>query len=354
MTSLLDRYLDFAPSPLVRVLVILVAATVLALIARMVVFRLMLFLTRKTSTDIDDQIARTVRGPVMLALILGGAMFAIVDLQLQDPWPFYCLGLLKTIMIVFLCTAASRVGALVLEAFSQQLDRFTWVQPKTLPLMEIMLKVFVFAMMVYLIMSAWEKNLTSWLASAGVVGIAVGFAAKDTLANLFAGVFILADAPYKIGDFIILDNGIRGMVTDIGVRSTRVLTRDDVEVTLPNAVIGNAKIINETSGPYQKMRIRVKVAVAYGSDIEQVNQILVASASGVEHVCSDPPPKVRFREFGPSGLLFQLRVWIEEPVFHGRVLNQLNSNIYREFNAAGIEIPYAKQDLYIKQMPTTS
>ena len=130
--------------------------------------------------------------------------------------------------------------------------------------------------MTYLIMAAWHVNLTSWLASAGVLGIAVGFAAKDTLANFISGVFILVDAPYKVGQYIIIDGETRGVVTDIGMRSTRLLTRDNVEVTVPNAVIGNAKIVNESSGPSPKMRVRVNASVAYGSDVDQVQEILLA------------------------------------------------------------------------------
>ena len=71
------------------------------------------------------------------------------------------------------------------------------------------------------------------LALAGIVGIAIGFTAKDTLANLFSGVFILADRPYKMGDYVNLESGERGRVTHIGIRSTRILTRDDIEVTVP-------------------------------------------------------------------------------------------------------------------------
>jgi MscS family membrane protein len=82
------------------------------------------------------------------------------------------------------------------------------------------------------------------LASAGIIGIAVGFAAKDTLANLFSGVFILADSPYKLGDYVVLEDNSRGKVTQISLRSTRMLTRDDVEVTVPNSITGNTKIIN--------------------------------------------------------------------------------------------------------------
>jgi small-conductance mechanosensitive channel len=127
--------------------------------------------------------------------------------------------------------------------------------------------------------------MTAWLASAGIVGIAVGFAAKDTLANLFSGVFIMADAPYKIGDYVVLDTGERGEITHIGIRSTRMRTRDDVEVTVPNSIMGNTKIINESGGPYEKYRIRVKVGVAYGSDIDQVEQLLMEIAAANEKNC---------------------------------------------------------------------
>ena len=92
--------------------------------------------------------------------------------------------------------------------------------------------------------------------------------------------FILADAPYKIGDFVVLDSGERGEVTHIGIRSTRLLTRDDIQVTIPNSVMGNTKIINESGGPTEKFRIRVIVGVAYGSDIDQVREVLMPNCSG--------------------------------------------------------------------------
>jgi len=223
------------------------------------------------------------------------------------------------------------------------------IQEKTLPLFDIALKLVVVGGVLYFVCIAWKIPLTSWLTSAGIVGIAVGFAAKDTLANLFSGLFIIADAPYRLGDFIILDAGLRGIVTDIGIRSTRLLTRDDIEVTVPNAVIGNAKIINETGGPHEKMRVRVKVSAAYGSDIDLVEEVLLASAGQVEHVSSEPAPRVRFRSFGGSGLEFELLAWIDEPVFRGRTLHALNSRVYKAFGEAGIEIPYNKLDLYIKE-----
>jgi small-conductance mechanosensitive channel len=204
---------------------------------------------------------------------------------------------------------------------------------------------------VYFVFLAWNVDVTGWLASAGIIGIAVGFAAKDSLANLFAGLFISADAPYKVGDFIVLDSGERGRVTRVGVRSTRLLTRDDIEVTIPNAVIANAKIVNESGGPWEKERVRVQVSVAYGSDLDQVRAALMAVAAGTEHVCPEPLPRVRFRAFGESGLDFELLCWIDEPVLRGRTVDALNTAVYKRFQADGIEIPYPKRDVYVHQVP---
>ncbi len=204
----------------------------------------------------------------------------------------------------------------------------------------------------YFLFKAWNADISAWLASAGILGIAVGFAAKDTLANLFSGVFILADAPYKIGDYVNLTGGQRGRVTHIGLRSTRILTRDDVEIILPNALIGNGMIINESGGPQVRFRLRVPVGVAYGSDVDQVEEVLLACVKDADHVCDAPAPRVRFREFGASGLVFELLAWIDEPVFRGRVMHELNRRVYKAFYASSIEIPYAKHDVYIKNMPT--
>jgi small-conductance mechanosensitive channel len=189
------------------------------------------------------------------------------------------------------------------------------------------------------------------VASAGIVGLALSFAAKDTLSNLFAGVSIAADSPYKTGDFIILDSGERGMVTNIGLRSTRILTRDDVEVTIPNGVIGNAKIINEAGGPSAKHRIRTTVGVAYGSDIDEVIETLAGIAGDHNEVCKTPEPRVRFRKFGESSLEFELLCWIDRPVDRGRISHELNCNVYKGFQAAAIRIPFPQRDLHVRSMP---
>lgn len=341
----------FSEIPAMRVVLILAGAVLAAFIARFVFTKIIATLSSKTSTDIDDRIAAAVRKPIMYSLILAGIGWAVIDLELHGTINFVALGLVKTIAIIIWSMAAFRVGEILLEILSANVDRFEWIQPKTMPLFNMILKVSVVSGLLYFAFVAWNISVTSWLASAGIVGIAVGFAAKDTLANLFSGVFILADSPYKIGDFIVLDNGVRGIVTDIGIRSTRLVTRDDVQITLPNALISNSKIVNQTGGRHNKMRVRVNVFVAYGSDVDQVREVMLSCVQNADHVSDDPEPRVRFREFGDSGLRFELLVWIDEPIFRGRVLDNLNTRVYKAFMEKGIEIPYNKYDVYIKQGP---
>jgi len=231
-------------------------------------------------------------------------------------------------------------------------DKQRLVQPQTLPLFDNLSKLLIVAVAGYVMFQIWGIDMTAWVASAGIMGLAVSFAAKDTLANLFSGVFILADSPYKIGDYIVLDDGQRGKVRHIGLRSTRLTTRDDVEVTVPNSIMGNSKVTNQSGGPNPKFRIRVKVGVAYGSDTDQIRDILMGIATTEPLVTKTPEPRIRFRAFGDSSLDFELLCWIEDPELRGRTLDKLNDEVYKQFNKNGVEIPFNKQDIYIKEMPT--
>ena len=345
---------EAAASTWVRQLTILTVAIVIAVVIGLFFRRVVSLFTGRTTTDVDDRIAAALRGPAAYSVILIGIILAHMEFEAPPIVDFIVLGVLETVIALMWTLALLRVGRVMLEEISRRVDQISWIEPRTLPLFEMILKVMVIGGFLYAVCLAWDIPLTSWLTSAGIVGIAVGFAAKDTLANLFSGIFIVADSPYKVGDYVVLDNRIRGEVLEIGMRSTRVLTRDDIEVTVPNSVIANAHIVNETGGRYPKMRVRVKVEAAYGSDVDQVEEVLLSCVEGVERVSDEPAPRVRFREFGGSGLVFELLAWIDEPVYRGRVLHELNRRVYKAFNKAGIEIPYAKRDVYIKEMPENS
>ena len=300
----------------------------------------------------DDDLIVLLHRPIFLSFVLVGLGLATQRIGMAEAPEFLTLGLLKTIAIVVWYGLSRRLASVILAALSRGSENRI-LQANMLPLMDNTIKVVLAALAAYFIFLAWDINVTAWLASAGIVGLALSFAAKDTLSNLFAGVSIVADAPYKSGDFITLETGERGQVTHIGLRSTRILTRDDVEITIPNGVIGNSKIINETAGVSPRHRIRVAVGVAYGSDVDHVIAALARVASEHAAVCDSPEPRVRFRQFGESSLDFELLCWIEQPVDRGRIRHELHCAVYKLFGTENIVIPFPQRDLHVRTMPTS-
>jgi len=347
--ALIPVWQTVAHVPLLAALIVVFLFFFAALFVRFAIFRSLQRLAGFTSSILDDHVLQVLQKPVFTTVLYVGLTLATKAAK----FPFgtkWLINLLVSVIVASWMRALIRISTAVLHGLESQ-RRFSMVEPRTVPLLDLSIKLGTILVGGYLLLLIWGINPVGWLASAGIVGIAVGFAAKDTLANLFSGFFIIADAPYQIGDFINLDSGERGQVSAIGLRSTRLLTRDDVEITIPNGVIANAKIINESGGPYLKMRNRIRVGVAYGSDLDQVSNILLRIADEHPRACTHPEPRVRMRAFGASSLDIDLLVWIEHPQDRGLIAHELLMQIYKAFGDANIEIPYSKHDVFIKELP---
>lgn len=340
------------PNIYLQAAAIAAAFIVFGKLAELLITRIIAKLVSRSSTRLDDSVIALLHRPIFVTFVLVGLALATRRLDLPESPEFVTLGILRTIAIVIWYVFFSRLMQLLLTAVRRG-PLSTRMHPSILSLLETAVKIILLALAIYFLFLAWNINVTAWLASAGIIGLALSFAAKDTLANLFAGVSIIADAPYKTGDYIILESGQRGMVTHIGLRSTRLLTRDDVEITIPNGIIGNTTIINEAGGPSTKHRIRIAVGVAYGSDIDHVIDTLNGVAKAHSEVCREPVPRVRFREFGNSSLDFELLCWIDHPVDRGRMMHELNCAVYKAFAKEGISIPFPQRDLHVRTMPQT-
>ncbi len=351
---LLDLIAQIAPNVYLQAFLIILVFIVLAKVADIIMNRVLERLLKKTAFTLDEEILGIFDRPIFVSILLFGLALAADRLNLPPAALFITLSGLKTIAIFVWAGALIRFLKLMIAQVSRDDSHFYLIHERTLPLFDNLCMIIVVALALYFALLAWKINVTAWMASAGILGLAISFAAKDTLANLFAGVFILADAPYKLGDYIVLNSGERGEVTHIGIRSTRILTRDDVEITIPNSIMGNVKINNETGGPHEKYRIRIKVGVAYGSDIDRVQAVLLDVADANPDVCRTPKPRVRFRKFNDSSLDHELLCWVGEPVLRGRVSHALNSEVYKRFLKEGIEIPFPQQDVHIRSAPVQS
>lgn len=241
--------------PIIGAVVIAALFYVLAFIIRAVIIKSFGKLVENTDTKLDDRVIDGLKRPVFNTIFLFGLILATQAARLPVGGELV-INLLSSLIVLTLMRAAFFVSSELLDALGRNHHRFPAIEERTIPLFDLIAKLLIILFGSYTLLMIWGVNPVGWLASAGIVGLAVGFAAQDTLANLFAGFFILIDSPYQLRDYVTLDSGERGQVTHIGIRSTRLLTRDDVEITIPNNVMGNAKIINESGGPHEKMRIR--------------------------------------------------------------------------------------------------
>tara|TARA_S200000501_G_C20813114_1_gene739267 strand:- start:156 stop:1235 length:1080 start_codon:yes stop_codon:yes gene_type:complete len=341
-------WLEWKP---IQASILILLSVVLAKLFDWVVTTVLKRLTSKTKTSFDDKLISLLHRPIFYTILFFGLNFSITLIEISEKIHFTFSGIFKTFTILIWSFVGFSSLLEILSWYSRSDKTNRIIRKRTIPLFDNLGKILIFIVASYFILISWNIDITGWLASAGVLGIVLGLAAKDTVANLFAGIFIMADAPYKEGDYINLDSGERGYVRSIGLRSTRIMTRDDIEITVPNSIIANSKIINESGGPNEHERIRVNVNVAYGSDIEKVKIILIDIASNTKHVCNSPAARVRFREFHDSSLFFQLLCWIEEPSYRGKVLDKLNIKIYNRFNEEGIEFPFPQRMLHISNWP---
>ncbi|MCC5864037.1 MAG: mechanosensitive ion channel family protein [Wenzhouxiangella sp.] len=340
---------DFlATYPIVLSLIVMVVGIGVAVIGRGLVLTWGNKLISRTSPDLGTRLLRIVANVAALLVAYIAVVLAIQVIGLPERVEQTLIRILLSLLILRLIKSAMRASHIGLEILSRVRDRYEIVEERTLPLFDLVMTILIIGAAAYALLMVWDINPTAWLASAGVIGIAVGFAARDTLANLFAGFFIIADSPYKLGDYIVLDSGDRGEITKVGIRSTRLLTRDDVEITVPNSEMANSKIYNESGGRWVKFRIRIKVGVAYGSDVDEVVELLERVASHHDTVCKDPTPRVRMRGFGDSSLDFELLCWVDHPVERGKVTHELYMKIYKELGKAGIEIPFPQRDVWVR------
>jgi small-conductance mechanosensitive channel len=333
----------------VRAGLIILATLLVSLIIDTVLRKVLPRLTRKTRSDLDDRLIQILRRPVFLTVLFVGFYASLAVMEPLERLLSLAASLVQTVAILMWLFAGLRVCSALLDTLSHLAGRVEWLDERTVPLFDNLAKIVLFGGAVYCLLLAWDLDVKPWLASAGILGIAIGFAAKDSLANLFGGMFIIVDAPYKLGDWINLNSGERGQVTKIGLRSTRLLTRDDVEVTLPNAQIATSTIVNESGGPWEKARVEIRVGVAYGSDIDRVREILTQAAGECEYAVKDPEPRIRFLEMGDSALIFRVMCWVDEPVIRGRCIDSLNTGVYKSLVAEGINIPFPQRELHIRQ-----
>lgn len=338
--------LQITNSTYINAVLVLLVFLILGKLVDIFFKRFLKTMAAKTKTEIDERVINMLHRPVYQTIVISGGLIATSFVAPTERISFFVSGVLKSAILLIWGVVIFRLSHTLIDEIGKRITDVTGLGKELLPLFENIGKILIIIVTGMIFLSLWRVDITPLLATAGIAGFAVAFAAKDTIANFFGGISVFVDRPYKIGDYIILDSGERGEVVDIGVRSTRIKTRDDILISIPNSIIANTKIVNE-SAPIPRFRVRVPIGVAYGTDIEKVEKILMEIANQEENVVSNPEPRVRFRSFGDSALNFELLCWVKHPRLKGRVVHSLNSSIYKRFAEENIEIPFPQRDVHI-------
>ncbi len=200
---------------------------------------------------------------------------------------------------------------------------------------------------IFIVLENTGIHLAALTVFAGAVGVGVGFGLQNIASNFISGLVILAERPITIGDRVEVA-GIVGRVQQIRARSTVILTGDNIAMIVPNSKFIDSPVTNWHYGD-PRVRFRLPVGVAYGSDVKKVQEALIAAAREHSATLNDPEPTAFLEKFGDSTIDFELVVWTQEMSYKPRRFrSDLNYLIYKHLTAAGVEIPNPQRDLHIK------
>ena len=205
-------------------------------------------------------------------------------------------------------------------------------------------KFFLYIILFFILADIAGIALTPLITAFGAGALAVGLALKDSLSNVANGVLILGTKPFKVGDYVEID-GIGGTVKAIRMITVELLTPDNKKITIPNSTVTSSNIINFSARPTR--RVDFTFDVSYDSDTDKVKEILLAAASKHPKIMQEPAPVVKLNKMDSSSLQFILRAWVNGADYW-EVFWDINEDIFKEFKAAAIEIPFNQLDVHLK------
>jgi MscS family membrane protein len=307
-----------------------------------------------TESRLDDIVLMAVGTPIVIVIIAVSVYIALISFDIV-PASLSWLITDQLINAVFILLGAwifsvlaynliHTYGTVIAERTETDLDN------QIIPILEIIAKYVIWFVAFLFILSDFRIDITPLLAGAGIGALALALAAQDILGNFISGGIIAVDKPFRIGDRVKIDTFF-GDVTGIGPRSTRIRTLDNQIVTIPNSTVTSTVVVNYAM-PDKLLKIRIPFAVAYGTDMDKVKEILMdiahEAAAKTSWVITDPAPSVYFLEFAESSLNGQLLLWTDNYDYAWDVQDWVNRRIIRRFRDENIEIPFQQVDVRVR------
>jgi small-conductance mechanosensitive channel len=294
-----------------------------------------------TDSELDDRMVVRITRPVALLVTMAGVYYAVESLALPPKLQLAAAGAIFIANVAIITNIACRVLDELLQWYANRMatqDR-GGLDRQLIPLMEKLATIFLVATAMIVVLKHFNYDVLSLVTALGIGSLAIGMAAKDTLANMISGFTLMIDRPFRIGDRVQLSPSQWGDVMDIGLRSTKIKAPDNTLLIIPNSTLCNSNLVN-LAFPEPRVKGRIDVGVSYGSDVSRVRQLLVDIASREPGVLPEPPAEAYFVSFGDSALRMSLFFWIGNYADLFAVTDRVNSQILARFREEGIQIPY--------------
>ena len=334
------------------------ASIVLGLIVSLLLSRLVYFILQiavaRTATKYDDEFIKVIRSQISLVFIVIGVQIGTLRLPFIDFMVKQWINQLSMAIYVVVATVILwRLLDILVEWYQGEIepDRNTHQKDTILLLLHRVARVLLITVSLITLLSLYNVNVNALIAALGVGGLALSLAAQDSLSNVISGIMIMIDQPFRVGDRIEIQGlGTWGDVVDIGLRSTRIRTRDNRLVIIPNNSISTDQIVNYTY-PDPQYRIQIEIGIGYGQDIEKVRQIIIDTVGKVEGVLQDRPVDALYVNMGESSMIFRIRWWIESYADTRRMFDRVNSALQVALDESGVKMPFITYDINLLNWP---
>jgi len=253
----------------------------------------------------------------------------------------------SSIAIVVIVIVATFIGLRVIRSFFNRFIKRSEVERRSYWSVYLILRYVIWVVVIVLLLETSGVKVSILLASITALLVGMGFGIQQLFSDVASGIVLIFERNLQINDIIELEDDTIGKVIHIGLRTSKLKTRDDIILVVPNSKFVNDTIINWSQMDYNT-RFSVEVGVAYGSDTKLVSAILFDCAIKNKNISAHPKPFVRFNNFGDSSLDFQVFFWVKDPFRVEHAKSELRYAIDNEFRKHGVQIPFPQRDVHIK------
>jgi len=346
-------YGSFLENPFLKFLFIVFVFYILSRIVQLVILGNIRRLTKKTKTKLDDLVIDAIKKPLLRFLALIGVKIAVNVLPLSEKVLSVFHHIINSLLMFVVVLLMIKLMDILINVWGKNWAKKTEssLDDDILPLLHKTSHVVLMTVGAFFILGEWNVDVTGLLAGVGIAGLAIGFAVKDSLANIFGGISIILDKALKVNDVIKLDNGSTGTIADIGLRSTKIRTWNNELLIIPNGTLANSTIQNYKK-PDLSVRTEVSFGVEYGSDIDKVKDLVEKTLKKVPKVMKtnkDKPIQVLFLNMGDSALEFKARFWVKNYGDKFSTKIRATEDIYKALTKSKIGIPFPTRTVYLKK-----